>query len=115
MHADGTIMTNISELGTFLIFIDGDCLAVQPTAKVELECGTGSGDVEITFEAQGRQAKVMLDPDAALTLAESITFYANASKRIAAKADAKNREFDESAARCAREYWRNHYKANGVF
>jgi hypothetical protein len=50
---------------------------------VKLESYAGSGSLEITFAARGRKAMVMMSPDEALVLADTLALYANASKRIA--------------------------------
>jgi hypothetical protein len=66
------------------LYFNGEPIEGQVSATVELEAYAGSGDVEITFGVGQRTAMVMMNPDAALTLADAISFYAKASKRIRA-------------------------------
>lgn len=52
---------------------------------VELESDGGTGDVEVDIRTETLSASLRIKPDDALTLAETLTMYANASKRIEAR------------------------------
>jgi hypothetical protein len=56
-----------------------------PTIVVALESYAGSGDVSLEIRSDLRRCEVIISPDNALIVAEALTFYANASKRIAAQ------------------------------
>ncbi len=52
---------------------------------VAIEPYASSGDLQLMFQAGHNNAEIIIGPDEALTLADALTFYANASKRIEAK------------------------------
>lgn len=80
-----------------MLAIDGD--RVRPgheddfTLAVELESDGGSGDVQVVLKSGDRTVEFILKADDAMTLSETLAFYANASRRIAARNPAL---FDQS-------------------
>jgi hypothetical protein len=65
--------------------IDDETVDGALDITIELESRGGSGEPQITFTVGDRSCEVILDADSALTLSEGLAFYANATRRIAAR------------------------------
>ena len=58
--------------GVSLCIDDGDLITDDVSTIVELESYAGSGCLEITFEGGGRKVGIMMSPDQALTVVDTL-------------------------------------------
>ena len=63
------------------LWIDDELSSDAVSISIELESNGGTGEPQITFTRGQREVTLNMSADEALTFAEALTFFANATKR----------------------------------